>query len=74
MLIDVFGFLIKYVDITRINFVNTSSETGARSIDIEVDGVEVGSYGIREYKCGDKIYTWVYGTGVALPRFSKVLI
>lgn len=74
MINDVFGFLIKYVDVTRINFVNTSSETGTRSIDIEIDGIEIGSYGIREYKYGDKIYTWVYGTGIALPRFSGVLI
>ena len=71
---DVFGFLIKYVDIARINFVDTSSETGTRSIDIEIDGIEVGSYGIREYKYRDKSYTWVYGTGIALPRFSGVLI
>ena len=74
ILSDVFGFLIKYVDVTRINFVDTSSETGIRSIDIKIDGIEVGSYGIREYKYGGKIYTWVYGTGVALPRFSKVLV
>lgn len=74
VLSDVFGFLIKYVDVTRINFVDTSSETGIRSTDIKIDGIEVGSYGIRECKYGDKIYTWVYGTGIALPRFSKVLI
>ena len=74
ILSDVFGFLIKYVDVTRINFVDTSSETGIRSIDIKIGGIEVGSYGIREYKYGGKIYTWVYGTGVALPRFSKVLV
>lgn len=32
--------------------------------DIEVEGVEVGSYGVREYNG----HRWVYGTGLALPR------
>lgn len=36
-------------------------------IDIEIDGIEVGSYGTRELY-GHK---YVYGTGLALPRFSK---
>lgn len=31
-------------------------------------GVELGSYGIRERKS----FRWVYGTGVALPRFTYV--
>lgn len=31
--------------------------------------VELGSYGIREYKN----LKWIYGTGIAEPRFSKVL-
>lgn len=32
--------------------------------DLEVEGVEVGSFGVREYKS----HKWVYGTGLALPR------
>jgi hypothetical protein len=36
--------------------------------DIEYQGIELGSYGIRE--CA--LCTWVYGTGVAEPRFSRV--
>jgi hypothetical protein len=36
-------------------------------IDIELDGVEIGSYGIRE--CS--FTRWVYGTGLAEPRFSR---
>ncbi len=32
--------------------------------DIEVEGVEIGSYGVREHKS----HRWVYGTGLALPR------
>lgn len=35
-------------------------------IDITVGGIEVGSYGIREHNG----FRWVYGTGVAEPRFS----
>lgn len=38
--------------------------------DLTIDGIEIGSYGIRSYKH----ITWVYGTGLAEPRFSKVSI
>jgi hypothetical protein len=34
--------------------------------DLSIRGVEVGSYGIRSHK----EFTWVYGTGLAEPRFS----
>jgi hypothetical protein len=44
------------------------SVTGTQSYDIEYDGQELGSYGIRE--CS--FLRWVYGTGVAEPRFSTV--
>lgn len=37
--------------------------------DIEVLGVELGSYGIRQHKD----LTWIYGTGLAEPRFSSSL-
>jgi hypothetical protein len=33
-------------------------------------GIELGSYGLREYQG----HSWVYGTGVALPRLSQVWI
>ncbi len=36
-------------------------------LDLEVDGVEVGSYGYREREG----HRWVYGTGLALPRASQ---
>lgn len=36
--------------------------------DLTINGVEIGSYGIRTYNA----ITWVYGTGLAEPRFSKV--
>ena len=35
--------------------------------------VELGSYGIREYKRHGKSYTWAYGTGLAEPRASLCL-
>lgn len=35
-------------------------------VDIELGGVEIGSYGCRQYRG----HRWVYGTGLAEPRFS----
>ena len=49
----------KYVDFT--DFDNTC--------DIEINGVEVGSYGMREYN-GRIIH---FGTGLALPRFLQAI-
>jgi len=40
-----------------------STEEG---FDLELGGIEVGSYGERTFE----EYRWVYGTGIALPRFS----
>lgn len=37
--------------------------------DININGHEVGSYGIREYKG----FKWIYGTGVAEPRLTYAL-
>lgn len=36
--------------------------------DIEINRVEVGSYGYREHEG----FRWVYGTGVAMPRLRQV--
>lgn len=36
-------------------------------IDIELNSVEIGSYGLRQYK---NLVKWVYGTAIAEPRFS----
>lgn len=38
----------------------------AQGLDIELRGIELGSYGYRTYKD----FAWVYGTGFAEPRFS----
>ena len=43
--------------------------TTAEGVDITINGVEVGSYGIREHEG----FKWVYGTGLAEPRFSQAV-
>lgn len=43
--------------------------TGNNTYDILFDKVELGSYGIRSCE----FLEWIYGTGVAEPRFSKVI-
>ncbi len=61
--------------ISDIRPVTVPTSEGKHTYDLTVGGVEVGSYGYRT--CDD--YTtpnesgcirWVYGTGIALPRFS----
>lgn len=42
-------------------------KTGENSVDLEINGIEVGSYGERIVN--GKVYA--YGTGVALPRLSQ---
>jgi len=43
----------------------------AEGYDIYCDGVELGSYGVREMK--EYGHVWVYGTGLAEPRFSILM-
>lgn len=43
--------------------------TGNYTYDIELNGIEIGSYGIRSHKD----FTWIYGTGLAEPRFTYAL-
>ena len=43
--------------------------TDNKSIDINLSGIELGSYGIRS--CS--FLTWIYGTGIAEPRLSKAI-
>lgn len=42
-------------------------ERTVEGADLTIDGIEIGSYGIRTYNT----ITWIYGTGLAEPRFSK---
>lgn len=50
------------IDVREIN------KDGNKSFDIEYNGVEIGSYGERTFE----YLRWVYGTGLAEPRFSKI--
>jgi hypothetical protein len=45
-------------------------EITPEGIDITMNGVEIGSYGYRE-ACGIR---WLYGTGVAEPRFGMAYV
>ncbi len=49
----------------RVVEVIASEKAGEQ--DITLSGIEVGSYGIRSH--GEHL--WVYGTGLALPRFTQ---
>lgn len=54
------------VDIERIKRVGSDG-----GLDIEVDGIEVGSYGRRWFQFLDGLsFDYAYGTGLALPRFT----
>lgn len=50
------------VEIENVRGVDTSE-----GCDVELNGIEIGSYGIRQHNG----HVWVYGTGVAEPRFSQ---
>lgn len=50
-------------ELTKSNISVVKTDEG---YDLELNGVEVGSYGIRKYKN----FRWVYGTGLAEPRFT----
>lgn len=47
------------------------TDSVARAFDIVdgTNGIELGSYGIRTYKD----FSWIYGTGLALPRLDTVI-
>ena len=71
---DAFEFFKLYVNEPKeLYYVNT---TGPQihscrtlcSYDIMYNGFELGSYGVRQYHD----ITWIYGTGIAEPRFSKI--
>ena len=41
-------------------------QIGPHEHDLVIDGIEIGSYGKREFNG----FTWAYGTGLAEPRFT----
>lgn len=49
-----------------IKLIETEEIITVDGTDLEYNGLELGSYGIRTYKN----LSWVYGTGVALPRIT----
>lgn len=61
-------FFSTVVGINNLKVVNTSTKD-AVSFDIELDGVEIGSYGYRN----SVFCEWIYGTGIAEPRFSRIV-
>lgn len=67
----VIDFITKELRIKKEDIVikETNNESSVYSEDILINGVEYGSYGIRYFK--NKYY--IYGTGIALPRVSKIL-
>lgn len=48
----------------------TTRPTGVMSWDIELNGIEIGSYGVRTCP----FLQWSYGTGLAEPRFGRALM
>ena len=59
------------VAVIKVNNVCKNKVLDSHTYDI-VDlknGIELGSYGIRQYKD----YKWIFATGLAEPRFSKIL-
>lgn len=64
MIMLVTKFFERYVSNESIHQVVTRD-----GFDLEIAGIEVGSYGLRRY--GN--HSWIYGTGVAEPRFSVAL-
>lgn len=62
------GFFSKQVNSSLLSVVDTSTKD-AVSFDINLDGVEIGSYGYRSCMFCE----WIYGTGIAEPRFSRLV-
>jgi hypothetical protein len=56
-----------YEQSTRPKVVRTKD-----GFDIEANGIELGSYGFREVTISGITNRWIYGTGLAEPRFSQV--
>ena len=61
------SFFATLVDKTCLEVVDTSAGYSV-SYDINYNGIEIGSYGFRSCVFCD----WVYATGIAEPRFSRL--
>lgn len=62
------GFFRSVMSPEKHSALKVVNET-AFSFDIELGGIEIGSYGARTYLG----VNWIYGTGLAEPRFSTAL-
>ncbi len=62
------GFFKKHADSSKLA-VEKTTNTEFPSWDILLDGIEIGSYGYRECL----FCNWIYGTGIAEPRFSRLV-
>ena len=66
----VVSFITKKLNVkpSDIIIMQTNDKNSLYSEDILINGFEYGSYGVRKF---NDIY-YIYGTGIALPRFSKI--
>lgn len=65
MLIEAINFFRKYS-------YNTSITVKDKETDINMNGIEVGSYGYRKLDAYDDFH-WIYGTGCAEPRLTQAI-
>lgn len=61
---DAKSFYSRYFVKNELEFVSTEV---AEEVDISIEGIELGSYGIRK----TKNHHWIYGTGCAEPRTQQ---
>jgi aspartyl/asparaginyl-tRNA synthetase len=54
-------FTKKKIDVVKVS---------ENQYDLEIDGIEIGSYGYRVVYDDESALSWTYGTGLALPRFD----
>lgn len=66
MIADAVTFFSRY---TSVQVIATNNEGTAFDIIDSHHHIELGSYGIRTYN----EYTWIYGTGIALPRLDTII-
>lgn len=66
---SVLKFITKHLKVKSSSIVVVSTNDDSTDFDILIDGIEYGSYGFRNIE--EKVY--IYGTGIALPRASKIL-
>lgn len=66
---NVLKFITKHLKVKSSSIVVVSTNDDSTDFDILIDGIEYGSYGFRNIE--EKVY--IYGTGIALPRASKIL-